>query len=155
MSNCQALDMGRPRIENGGLYVGAPVVRYDVTYSFKLADPQRSKDRMKLEAQIDLVYAAEEHSRKVRDITVEFTEEESAKICAYMKRRYFPVKMPGKPHGVPVSLGEEFYDNYYLEYGAEEQKRAVNEKWASTDAAYRHILELAERNKKENQGVGT
>ena len=155
MSNCQALNMGRPRIDSGGLYAGAPVARYDVTYSFRLADPQRSKDRMKLEAQIDLVYAADEHSRKVQDITVEFTEEESAKICAYMKRRYFPVKMPGKPHGVPVSLGEEFCDNYYLEHGTEEQKRAVRDKWASTDATYRHMLELAERNKKGTQGVGT
>ena len=83
----------------------------------------------------------------VRNITVDFTPEESAKITGMMKRLYFPAEMPVKPHKVPVTIGEEFRDNYYFEYGTPEQKNAVSDKWASTDAAYRHMRELARKNK--------
>ena len=102
---------------------------------------------MKLKASVDLVFEILDNSRHVRNITVDFTPEESAKITEMMKRLYFPADMPVKPHKVPVTIGQEFLDNYYFEYGTPEQKKAVNEKWASTDEGYRHILELSARNR--------
>ena len=110
-------------------------------------DPKRSSEQMKLKASVDLVFEILDNSRHVRNITVDFTPEESAKITGMMKRLYFPAEMPVKPHKVPVTIGEEFRDNYYFEYGTPEQKNAVSDKWASTDAAYRHMRELARKNK--------
>ena len=83
----------------------------------------------------------------MRNITVDFTPEESAKITEMMKRLYFPADMPVKPHKVPVTIGQEFLDNYYFEYGTPEQKKSVEDKWASTDAGFRKILELSRQNK--------
>lgn len=144
--NRQALDMPRPRLEDGRLFVGSEIKRYDIVYEFRLVDPQRSSEQMKLTASIDLVYEALEGSRRVRNISVEFTPEESARISAIMKRLYFPAMLPVKPHKVPVTIGQEFLDNYYMEYGTPEQKNAVRDKWASTDPGFRRILELSKIN---------
>lgn len=145
--NRQALDMPRPKLEDGRLLVGSEVKRYDIVYKFELVDPHRSREQMKLTASIDLVYEVLNDSRRVRNITVEFTPEESARISAIMKRLYFPAMLPVKPHRVPVTIGQEFLDNYYYEYGTPEQKKAVEDKWASTDSGFRRILELSRLNK--------
>ena len=146
--NRQTLDMSKPMLEDGRLVVGGQEVRrYDIVYEFSLVDPKRSSEQMKLKASVDLVFEILDNSRHVRNITVDFTPEESAKITGMMKRLYFPAEMPVKPHKVPVTIGEEFRDNYYFEYGTPEQKNAVSDKWASTDAAYRHMRELARKNK--------
>ena len=146
--NRQTLDMSKPMLEDGRLVVGGQEVRrYDIVYEFSLVDPKRSSEQMKLKASVDLVFEILDNSRHVRNITVDFTPEESAKITGMMKRLYFPAEMPVKPHKVPVTIGQEFLDNYYFEYGTPEQKNAVSDKWASTDAAYRHMRELARKNK--------
>lgn len=145
--NRQALDMAKPKLEDGKLFVGSEVKRYDIVYKFELVDPQRSSEQMKLTAGIDLVYEILDGSRYVRNITVEFTPEESAKITGMMKRQYFPAPMLVQPHKAPVTIGQEFLDNYYYEYGTPEQKKSVEEKWASTDDGFRRILELSRLNK--------
>ena len=146
--NRQALDMSKPMLEDGRLVVGGQEVRrYDIVYEFSLVDPKRSSEQMKLKASVDLVFEILDNSRHVRNITVDFTPEESAKITEMMKRLYFPADMPVKPHKVPVTIGQEFLDNYYFEYGTPEQKKSVEDKWASTDAGYRRILELNARNR--------
>lgn len=151
MHNQQALGLGRPRLENGALIVGSEVKRYDILYDFVLCDPERSPDKMKFSAKIELVHdVLAGGSRRVQGFTVDFTQEESAKLTAFLKRVYFPADLGVKPHRVPVTIGEEFRDNYYFEYGTLEQKNAVSDKWASTDATYRHMRELARKNKKEN-----
>ena len=145
--NRQALGFGRPRLENGALIAGEEVRRYDIVYEFTLVDPARSSDQMKLTARIDLVYGEMDGARRVRNVTVGFTPEESARITAIMKRRYFPAIMPVEPHKAPVTIGQEFLDNYYYEHGTPEQKKSVEDKWASTDTGFRRILELSRINK--------
>lgn len=148
MYNQQALGLGRPRLENGTLFIGSEVKRYDIVYDFVLCDPEHSPDRMKFSAKMELVHdVLADGSRRVQGFTVNFTPEESAKLTAFLKRVYFPADLGVKPHRVPVTIGEEFRDNYYFEYGTPEQKNAVSDKWASTDAAYRHMRELARKNK--------
>lgn len=155
MKNQHALGFGRPRLEDGSLFAGSPVVRYDVVYDFTLTDPQHSPDRMKLNVKIDLVHdLLPDGSRRVQSVEVDFTPEESAKITGMMKRRFFPADLGVKPHCVPVAIGEEFRDNYYMEYGTPEQKEAVTEKWASTDAGFRRILELSRQNKNRHKTGG-
>ncbi len=148
MYNQQALGLGRPRLENGALFIGSEVKRYDIVYDFVLCDPEHSPDRMNFSAKMELVHdVLPDGSRRVQGFTVNFTPEESAKLTAFLKRVYFPADLGVKPHRVPVTIGEEFRDNYYFEYGTPEQKNAVSDKWASTDAAYRHMRELARKNK--------
>ena len=155
MKNQHALGFGRPRLEDGSLFAGSPVVRYDVVYDFTLTDPQHSPDRMKLNVKIDLVHdLLPDGSRRVQSVEVDFTPEESAKITGMMKQRFFPADLGVKPHRVPVTIGEEFRDNYYMEYGTPEQKEAVTEKWASTDAGFRRILELSRQNKNRQKTGG-
>ena len=148
MYNQQALGLGRPRLENGTLFIGSEVKRYDIVYEFVLCDPEHSPDRMKFSAKMELVHdVLPDGSRRVQGFTVNFTPEESAKLTAFLKRVYFPADLGVKPHRVPVTIGEEFRDNYYFEYGTPEQKNAVSDKWASTDSAYRHMRELTRKNK--------
>lgn len=149
--NRQLLSMPRPNMENGMLIVGAPVIRYDITYSFVLADPGRSKEAMKLNVTIDLVYEVSDNSRLINKFKVEFSVEESLKITALLKKRYFPMVMPIQPHDAPVTVGEDFTDNYFFDYGTPEQKKAVNEKWASTDKLFKRMKEISE---KANQNRG-
>lgn len=144
--NRQFFSMPRPKMENGMLIVGYPVIRYDITYSFVLANPERSAEGMKLNASIDLVYKVSENGRLINNIKVDFSMEETAKITALLKRVYFPMTMPIQPHDAPVTLGEDFMDNYLYEYGTPEQKKAVNEKWASTDKLFKRMQEISRRN---------
>ena len=147
--NRQALDFGSPKLENGVLYAGGAVQRYDIIYEFKLPQPEVSKDIMSLSVKIDLVYdILENKSRLVNDISVDFTTEESAKICSVMKRLFFPHEYYMRKNGNAVTVGEEFTDNYYIAYGTPEQKKAVSDKWEAVDSGYRRIMELSRQNKK-------
>lgn len=56
MYNQQALGLGRPRLENGTLFIGSEVKRYDIVYEFVLCDPEHSPDRMKFSAKMELVH---------------------------------------------------------------------------------------------------
>lgn len=145
--NTQLLNMNRPKLEDGELVAGGKVIRFDITYYFRLADPKSSIEKMQLDAEICLVYKIlPTGERLTQSIPVSYTPAEAQRITALMKMLYFPATLREKTHGVPVTVGEEFRDNYYLFYGTPEQKKAVDEKWASTDAGYRHILELNARN---------
>lgn len=146
--NRQFLSMPRPKLENGMLIIGSPVIRYDITYEFKVADPERSADVMKLNVSVDLVYKISGGSRFINNFKVEFTAEESAKITALLKQVYFPMTLPFQPHDAPVTVGEDFIDNYLYENGTPQQKKAVDDKWASTDKLFKRMREISEKSNK-------